>query len=147
MSIDYNLQFEDNLLPEALLAKVKEICGFPEVRNNVLQDAGTRFTVSAYKVTDEWVIEESKKENGFPISSYLSMRHGKIQQERCEELMMLAVVELLQVYSCNVVLVFCESPSVVLFRRDNSIFIKSDWMEMAGIGLFDEANLQYSVID
>jgi len=47
MSLDDTLTFESDISPSVLLAKVAEITGLPEVRNNLLRDESSGFTAGA----------------------------------------------------------------------------------------------------
>jgi len=145
MALDYKLDLQANINPATVLTKISESVGIPMVQDNVLQDTQSRFTVSAYSVTDKWVAEECKKEHGFKPCTYISMRHGKVMGETNESLMMSTVVELLREYEGNAVLEFSESPSIVLKRIDGAITFNSEWQEIAGLDKLSGAGWSYNV--
>jgi len=144
MVLDYTLELEANITPSVLLAKVARVSGLQETGSGVLKDVSSSFSISAYKETDKWSIDVTKKEYGFIPCSCLSMRHGKgkIEQEQGERIMDSVVIELLRLCSGNVVFEFSQSSTYVLKRIENEIFVNPEGLDTVGIGLLKEAGLQ-----
>ncbi len=69
MALDYRLDLQADIKPADLLTKITESTCIPMVQDNVLQDSQSHFTVSAYKVSDKWIVEECEKEHGFKPSN------------------------------------------------------------------------------
>jgi len=145
MTHDYKLNLQANVDPATLLSKISECVSIPLVQDNILQDAQSRFTVSAHPITNKWIAEEYKDEHGFKPYSYISMRHGKIMRDANESLMMSTVVEMLREYEGDAVLEFSASPSVVLKRIDGAITFNSQWQEITGLDKLNSTGWSYSI--